>query len=205
MTHKIICYGDSNTYGYDAKGYISGRLPKDTRWTGILDSLPDYEIVNCGENGREIPTDRWELSSLDTVLQREAPFDLLTVMLGTNDLLTMFRSGMPRIAARMEQFLTYILKNPALEGRADRILLIAPPPTHLSLFGQDGERYDRISAEFGGAYAQLARETGVHFANAGRWGIELGSDGVHFTEKGHKPFARHMQTVLKDIFTAPLF
>ena len=57
MTHKIICYGDSNTYG--ACGFVGGRHAADSRWTGILHDSGLYEVVNLGENGREIPSDRW--------------------------------------------------------------------------------------------------------------------------------------------------
>ena len=48
---KIICYGDSNTYGFDPRLGSPGRLAKNERWTGILDSEPDIEIVNEGMNG----------------------------------------------------------------------------------------------------------------------------------------------------------
>ena len=34
MAYKIICYGDSNTYG--ACGFAGGRHHADIRWTGIL-------------------------------------------------------------------------------------------------------------------------------------------------------------------------
>ena len=91
MTHKIICYGDSNTYG--ACGFVGGRHAADSRWTGILHDSGLYEVINLGENGREIPSDRWEFNELADFLRQEPDFDLLTIMLGTNDLLTMVRSG----------------------------------------------------------------------------------------------------------------
>ena len=40
---KIICYGDSNTYGFDPRIGTSGRHDKNDRWTGILDNMPEYE------------------------------------------------------------------------------------------------------------------------------------------------------------------
>lgn len=91
MAYKIICYGDSNTYG--ACGFVGGRHHADIQWTGILQNSGLYDVVNLGENGREIPSDQWELNELTEILRQEGDFDLLTVMLGTNDLLTMVRSG----------------------------------------------------------------------------------------------------------------
>lgn len=47
MAHKVICYGDSNTYG--ACGFVGGRHPADSRWTGILQNSGLYDVVNLGE------------------------------------------------------------------------------------------------------------------------------------------------------------
>lgn len=197
MKQKFICFGDSNTYG--AHGFTGGQFPKNIRWTGILSENPEWDVVNYGENGREIPADRWDLADLDGILTREAPFSLFIIMLGTNDLLTMYRSGMDKIAKRMEDMLLHIMQHPAIAGNPKRILLIAPPPVQLGRFGMAEERYDQISQEFGSAYSQLAKRTGTRFADVGKWQIELGSDGVHFTEKGHRIFAENMSRTLNNI------
>ena len=33
---KVICFGDSNTYGYDPRSWIGGRYEPDSRWVDIL-------------------------------------------------------------------------------------------------------------------------------------------------------------------------
>ena len=33
---KVICYGDSNTYGYDPRGWLGGRYDAADRWPDIL-------------------------------------------------------------------------------------------------------------------------------------------------------------------------
>ena len=56
MKRTIFCYGDSNTYGYDPQSPLGGRYPPQVRWPDQLALLqPDRQIVNFGENGREIP------------------------------------------------------------------------------------------------------------------------------------------------------
>ena len=35
---EILCFGDSNTYGYDPHDTNEGRYPKEVRWTGIMDT-----------------------------------------------------------------------------------------------------------------------------------------------------------------------
>ena len=36
MGKRILCLGDSNTYGYDPRSYVGGRYPETVRWTGRL-------------------------------------------------------------------------------------------------------------------------------------------------------------------------
>lgn len=194
---KIICFGDSNTFG--AHGFSGGRYRKDERWTGLIENALGCEVINAGMNGREIPSDRWDLAEVEHLFEQEAPFDLFTVMLGSNDLLMMFRSGMPKITARMEAFLKEVLQLPAIDGNGKKILLIAPPPTQLARYGSDGEHFDRISLEFADSYLELANKLGVRYADAGRWQIDIGPDGVHFTAEGHKKFAEGLEKVLRQI------
>ncbi len=33
---NVTCFGDSNTYGYDSRGYFGGRYDPDSRWVDIL-------------------------------------------------------------------------------------------------------------------------------------------------------------------------
>ncbi len=51
MKRRILCYGDSNTYGYD---FANGRFDDDTRWTRRLKSaLGDgFIVIEEGLNGR---------------------------------------------------------------------------------------------------------------------------------------------------------
>ena len=53
---KMLCYGDSNTYGYDPRGFFGDRYPKERRWADILAEKLGWQIQNEGQNGREIPS-----------------------------------------------------------------------------------------------------------------------------------------------------
>ncbi len=194
---KIVCYGDSNTWG--ACGFTAARRDRERRWCGIIDIQPAYSVVNCGENGREIPHDRISLKAFEVMTAREAPFDLLTVMLGTNDLFNMTSPDAEKITARMEAFLNTALQLPAIAGDGRKVLLVAPPPTAINRAYEDG-RYDEISARLGPEYAALAERLGINFANAALWGVKCGPDGVHFSEDGHRAFARGLVRVLDRIF-----
>ncbi len=196
---KIVCFGDSNTWG--ACGFSAVRRDKDRRWTGIIDMMPGYHVVNYGENGRDIPHDKYSLKAFETMAARESPFDLLIIMLGTNDLLTMRMPDADIVSERIRKFLKDGLQIPAISGDASKIFLIAPPRTGTA--GEYGDaRYDEASAKLGESYVAIAKELGVNFADASEWGIQTGPDGVHFTEEGHRVFARGAERELSRIFHA---
>ena len=173
---RLVCFGDSNTYGYDPRSFFGGRYPG--RWTDLLAEKTGWEIVNLGQNGREIPAGAGSLAGL---LRQD---DLLVVMLGSNDLLCHPRFNAGDVAARMEGFLNTL---PPCQ-----VLLVAPPPMVMGEWVTE-ERIIRESAALADAYEALARRLGIGFADAGRWGVALTFDGVHFTESGHRAFAKGLQ------------
>ena len=169
---KVICFGDSNTYGYDPRSYFGGRYPKDSRWVDILAEKTGWEVINQGENGRCIPR---------CLVAFPADTDLLVVMLGTNDLLQ--GSTPEQAAARMKQFLN------GLSLAREKILLTAPPPMALGDWVTDPAQVEN-SRTLARCYRTLAEELGVRFADGGNWEVTLAYDGVHFTGQGHRAFAR---------------
>ena len=84
---RIFCFGDSNTYGYDARSRFGERLSAGERWPEILGEQYGWEIQNEGMNGRKIPGEAWSLAGFDRALLNWGETDLLLIMLGTNDLL----------------------------------------------------------------------------------------------------------------------
>lgn len=168
---NVLCFGDSNTYGYDPRSWLGGRYARDSRWVDLLVQKTGWDIINLGENGRCIPR---------RAVTFPANIDLLIVMLGTNDLL---QGCSPEQA--MERMECFLLSLP-LERK--RILLIAPPPMTLGEWVPDQTLVEssRILAR---CYRDLAGRLGFRFADAGNWNVSLAYDGVHFTEQGHRAFA----------------
>ena len=176
---NVICFGDSNTYGYDPRAYFGGRYDTDCRWVDILAAETGWTVCNMGQNGREIP------SSAPSFL---ADTDLLIVMLGTNDLL---QGRSPEQAAvSLKRFLSGISLD------RSKILLIAPPPMTLGAWVPSPQLIDD-SHTFAQLCQTLAAQMGIRFADAGRWDVPLAYDGVHFTEQGHRAFAAGLLEELK--------
>ena len=92
----ILCYGDSNTWGYDPANQT--RYPRDVRWPGVLrNGLGDgYIVIEEGLNGRTtvwddpIELDKNGATYLRPCIQTHKPLDFVIIMLGTNDLKTRF-------------------------------------------------------------------------------------------------------------------
>jgi len=184
---KILCFGDSNTYGYDPRSYFGGRYPAQFRWVNLLAQELSCQAVNAGENGREIPEREEELLHFDLMLTNQKPVDLLIIMLGSNDLLQ--GNSVEVVAKRMERFLKHINLDKS------KILLIGPPPMELGEWISAQEQID-ASAALRHEYEALSEWIGVGFADAGEWNIPLSFDGVHFTVEGHKSFAEGLTNYL---------
>lgn len=184
---KLLCFGDSNTYGYDPRSYFGGRYGAESCWTDLLAHQSGWEVVNEGENGREIPRRERELERFAALLQRCQP-DLLLILLGSNDLLQ--GASVQEAAARMEAFLHRIALAP------ERIVLIAPPAMQLGAWVTE-PRLLADSAALAAEYRVLAEKRGAGFLDAGAWEIGLTFDGVHFTEAGHQTFAEKLHPALK--------
>ena len=180
---KILCFGDSNTYGYDPRSYFGSQYPAQHRWVDLLAKKLNCKAVNAGENGREIPRREGELQRFDLMLSNQKPLDLLLVMLGGNDLLQ--GNSVEAVAQRMDAFLSRI----PLEKL--QIVLIGPPRMKPGAWITD-DRLLEDCVRLNAAYATAAQKLGVRFVDAADWDIEVTFDGVHYSEKGHQTFAQQL-------------
>lgn len=178
---QILCFGDSNTYGFDPRSYLGGRYPAGQRWVNILARTTGHTLINAGENGRMIPRTAAGMPDIPPHT------DMLAVMLGTNDILQ--GASAPDAARRMESFLL------RLDTAREKLLLIAPPPMTMGEWVTD-EAVPPESLRLADEYSALAERLGIHFADAGQWNIGLTFDGVHFSEAGHAAFAAGLNEYL---------
>ncbi len=189
---RILCLGDSNTYGYDPRDTLGGRYPREVRWTGRLGSA-GLTVFNRGMNGCTVPT-KERYSAFGELVSSLLPLDDVIILLGTNDVLQ-GRSA-AETAERMARFLDSVS---AYAGGA-KLLLLAPPPL---TFGDWVQSADVIaeSEKLGPYYERIARERRILYADAGQWGIGLAFDGVHFTPEGHAAFFKGLYA-LSDRFSS---
>lgn len=181
---RILCFGDSNTYGYDPRDLFGGRYAAGDRWVDLLARKTGWEVINAGSNGREIPRSPCSLPDHDVML----------VMLGTNDLLQGLSAA--EAAARMERFLT------RMGPDCGSVFLIAPPPMKRGAWVPT-EELVRESICLAKAYGALAESLGIPCVDTSDWNISFAFDGVHFTEAGHHIFAEKISAFLRKHLDSP--
>ena len=181
---RILCFGDSNTYGYDPRGFFGDRYGAGDRWVDLLAELINHDVINVGANGREIPRNPYALR----LLTEQQEVDIFLVMLGTNDLLQ--GASAKETATRMEAFLNQLLPH------CKKIPLICPPPMKRGAWVPTDALVTE-SIHLAEEYNLLAEKLNIPFVDTRHWNIELTFDGVHFTEAGHHTFAENLRKELR--------
>ena len=181
---RILCFGDSNTYGYDPRGFFGDRYGAEDRWVDLLAKQTGHEIINAGANGRAIPRSPYALR----LLTQQQEVDIFLAMLGTNDLLQ--GASAKEATARMEAFLNPLLPH------CKQTLLVAPPPMKRGAWVPTDELVSE-SILLAEEYKLLAEKLNIPFVDTRHWNIDLTFDGVHFTEAGHHTFAKNLRKELR--------
>ena len=169
---RILCFGDSNTYGFDPRSFLGDRYPTEDRWTDILENQTSWEVMNAGVNGGRIPF---------------SPH-VLFVMLGTNDLLQGVSAYETTVL--MEAFLCQLLPH------CKAIVLAAPPPMKRGAWVPTDALVTE-SLQLVEEYQQLAKKLEIPFVDTRNWHIQLAFDGIHFPEEGHHAFAGQLLDYFK--------
>ena len=208
---RILCFGDSNTWGYDPA--TGSRFPG--RWPRVLAELlgDGYEIVEEGQNGRTIALeDPWEWGTkrgLDyclPMIESHKPLDIIIIMLGSNDLKRKFGLPAPDIAGslmtmieKMSAHLKFYNQTPDT-----KILIIAPPPLgdrvnetdFAPFFNEYSVEQSKLLAKW---YEFVAQRCGCEFLDAAKYVRASDIDCLHMTEEGHRSLAKAVCDKIKSM------
>lgn len=199
----ILCFGDSNTYGYVPGG---GRLPWPARYPNRLAALlgPGFRVKAEGLVGRTTVFEeagrpgRRGLDALPGCLAGEAP-DVLVLLLGTNDCKAAYRADAAQIAAGMAAL------GQAAQARCPglKVVLVAPAPLSAAALAPADTPYSaaslRTAAALGKAYRAAALANGFAFLDAGLLAAVSPLDGEHLTAAGHGALAGALAALLQTL------
>ena len=197
---RILCFGDSNTYGYIPDG--SGRYSEDIRWTGLLQKklASEATVIEEGLCGRttvfqdELRAGRRGSEMLPILLESHYPLNLVTVMLGTNDCKTVYGASAEVIGKGVEQLINQI-KQRAPQAK---ILLISP-----ILLGDDVWKPDKVKKTYDfmrqlkEVYRKIAEKHKCLFLAASDVTVPSATDQEHLDEKGHERLADAIYEVVR--------
>lgn len=176
---KILCFGDSNTYGYHAGG---GRI--EDNYPRLLES-EKYQTINEGVCGRTTNC----LGSFKKAIQQ--PHELTIIMLGTNDLSSIGGYAVDRIIMQLEELIVL---------EKEKILLLIPPYIHYEcVVGWDYpiDVFDK-SKKLEDAMIRLANKHHLDYISM-RDDLDIDEDGLHLTPRGHQQLALKIQNYLKQV------
>lgn len=196
----ILCYGDSNTYGFSPED--GGRYPEHIRWAGRLKMMlkDEYKVYEQGLNGRTTVYDdpdesgRNGLTTLLPTLMCYEMVDIVILMIGTNDLRLCFdpteeklRNNVAKIVDEINGYYSKIYK------QTPRIILMAPPEIGVWPGSTDSHDYwDFVistSKRFPDIYKEIADEKGTDYFNTQTVVTPSEIDNIHLSADSHKALA----------------
>lgn len=208
---RILCIGDSNTWGYDPE---SGWRHQN-RWTKVLQKLmPEHEIVEEGMNGRTLLSvdpfmkERCGIAGLKMLLMSHKPIDLVVVMLGTNELKTSFECSAEFVAKGIEEYIK-VIGDKVMWDRFDvpRLLVVSPVLIREELivngdvFGGYDEKSVRESQRMAGAMEVVCNKYNVDFMNAADYAVASLVDNLHMDEENHEKLAAALCGKIGEMFS----
>lgn len=201
----ILCYGDSNTWGYDPTTE-GGRFPREVRWPVRLQAAlgPSFEVIAEGLNGRTATLDspvaegRNGLTYLLPCLHSHAPLDLVVIYLGTNDLGDRYSLPAPDVAGAVGRLVRVVRTSEAgPDGGAPEVLMISPPPFARvdpeGSFVQAGEKSQRVGRHF----AELAALLECELLDLDGVASYSDLDGIHLEADGHAAVAAAVEPIAR--------
>lgn len=210
---KILCYGDSNTWGY-ISGSNHQRYGTDERWTRCLATLlgEDFEVIEEGLNSRTLISNdnrpgkegkngyEYLIPCIDT----HDPIDLVIIMLGTNELKSVYNKKSKEIGDLFEEYFvkTILGRKSQVGDKYPRLLIVTPPIVNEKTpYCRANDKYlgaTKKSAELDAIYREIAEKYKCNFVS--NQGLETGIDGVHLTKESHQKLAKKLSRELKKIF-----
>lgn len=207
---RILCYGDSNTWGCVPGNDHRLRYSPQERWTGILQSLlgDEYEIIEEGLNGRTTclddpkpgREDKNGLTYLIPCLKSQSPIDMIILSLGTNDMKQRFDQSPQDIGENIKTLLKTINNiNNYEAGNNPKIMLLSPPLIDETnpLAEENYIGATKKSEELGKVFNEIASQYGLVLIDLAKIASPSSVDGLHMEKESHIKIAEAVNNALK--------
>jgi len=203
---RILCFGDSNTFGYNAKD--ASRLGTDQRWSGILKNIlkDKYEVIEEGFQNRTGFVDNPEciemsgLKYFPKIMEKLGKIDILIFALGTNDLQLYYDVKEQDIYDGFNFYIEILKKN----NSNAKVLIIAPVLLNEDIIkGNFSFQFniDSIekSAKFIKIFKTFAQENNYEFLDINQYTRPEITDGLHYDADAHLIIAQKIFNIIDKI------
>lgn len=208
---NIVCFGDSNTHGYNPEN--GGRYDREQRWTGILQNLlgKEHYVIEEGLSGRTtvFNDSLFEgLSGFDYIvpcLMSHEPIDLLIIMLGTNDTKERFGASAQVITLGLERLIKKAKScDIAFRDGIANILVVAPLPIReeiktVECYATMGKDCSEKSYEIISLYEKSAKMLGCNYFDPSPYAVCSDYDYMHLSEEAHGVLGKKLYEVICEI------
>ncbi|MFO7814807.1 MAG: SGNH/GDSL hydrolase family protein [Halanaerobiales bacterium] len=205
---RILCFGDSNTWGVDpvnsSKGInSSARFSMENRWPMLLEKElgKNYKVLAEGLGGRTTVFDdpmssgRNGFQYLEVAFRTHDPIDYIIIMLGTNDTKDIYNASAEVISWGLER-LVRELRNYMSDSLSQDAEILIVSPIYISK-NRNGKYYcgfskasEEKSKKLAGYYKNIAQTYGCNFLNAAEYASPSKEDGIHLGKGDHKALAK---------------
>jgi len=196
---KILCYGDSNTYGFIPGS--GARYDKNSRWSGLLvQFLPDkFEIIEEGMNNRtgffKNPEGLKQSGGdyLPIFLQNNKDIDICILNLGTNDAQIFYNLNRENTKSGLLNLINSI-KN---VNKKTQIIIIPPVKITENILNSwfsvmfDNSSIEKINNVFP-FFEKTAKENNCLYFDFNKFTQPSEIDGLHYTKDAHKIIAQNL-------------
>lgn len=202
---KILCYGDSNTFGFNP---VDGtRYDNTLRWTGILQKnlTNEYEILEEGACDRTgfVNNPKGFLYSAQRnfpkLISKLPETDIIILAIGTNDLQFQYDISFQTIENGLESLIL------SAKNKTDNIILVPSIILNEDILNgffkiQFDEKSITKSRKVGRLYKKAANIFHCHFFDFNKFVSPSKADGLHYNKEGHKIIANELANYIRKEF-----
>lgn len=196
---KILCYGDSNTFGFIPEN--CKRYDKDSRWSGILSEIlkENYQVIEEGMNNRtgffKNPEGLKQSGGeyLSVFLQNHRNLDICIISLGTNDAQFFYNLDENSTKNGLQNLIDSVR-----EANIKTNIIIVPPVKITENILHSGfsmmfnrESIDKINKVFP-IFEQIAKENNCLYFDFNQITSPAQKDGLHYTKESHTIIANKL-------------
>jgi len=200
---KILCYGDSNTFGYNPKD--GTRFDENIRWTSILQKELgiEYKVINegmCDRTGFVNNPKGFLFSApkhFPKLISRSNNIDILILWIGTNDLQFQYNISTGMIERGLENLIKLAKTN------IKNIIIISPVILNdVILNGPFNCQFDKTSIvksrKIGRIYRTISNVYQCNFFDINKYTTPSSLDGLHYDSISHQLIGKNLADFILD-------